>query len=319
MNTLITGGGMIGSHAASLLIKNKINPILIELRPQQDSVNDVLGINNANIISGDVLDFNFLLETIRKYSIDSIVHTVANPFLNAGANDSPYEAIRLNIMGTANVLEAARKLDLGRVVFLSSATLETNLKPASEIGQMSEDNIPRTTNIYSSTKIACENLGLNYSDLYGTDFVSLRPVGVFGPWLGKGGGGRSNMMKNLIGNILHGREGHISPWVGEIVYVKDVALSILRALVSNSIKFRIYNVGMGEIYSPEQIINIFSKISPDSKIRVESGGDMVKFKPAILAERPMDLKRSRNELEYTPEYLMEEAILDYMKWYKSHI
>jgi UDP-glucose 4-epimerase len=126
-------------------------------------------------------------------------------------------------------------------------------------------------------------------------------------------------MKNLIGNILHGREGHISPWVGEIVYVKDVALSILRALVSNSIKFRIYNVGMGEIYSPEQIINIFSKISPDSKIRVESGGDMVKFKPAILAERPMDLKRSRNELGYNPEYLMEEAILDYMKWYKSHI
>ncbi len=319
MNTLITGGGMIGSHAASLLIQNKINPILMELRPQQDSVNDILGNNDIKTISGDMLDFNFFLETVKKHSIDSIVHTVANPMLNAGANDNPYEAIKLNIMATANVLETARKLDIGRVVFLSSATLETNLKPASEIGQMSEDNIPRTTNIYSSTKIACENLGLNYSELYGTDFVSLRPVGVFGPWLGKGGGGRSNMMKNLIENILHGREGLISPWVGEIVYIKDVALSILRALISDSIKFRIYNVGMGEIYSPEQIIRIFSKVSPGSKIRVESGGDMLKFKPAILAERPMDLKRSKNELGYVPEYLMEEAILDYMKWFRLHI
>ncbi len=318
MNTLITGGGMIGSHAAALLIKNNINPILLELKPQQDSVDDILGVGSTKILSEDIMNFDALLDVIRKNHIDSIVHTVANPLLNAGANESPYDAIKLNIMGTANVLEAARKLDLKRIVFLSSATLETNLKPASEIGKMSEDNIPRTTNIYSSTKAACENLGMNYHDLYGTDFVSLRPVGVFGPWSGKGGGGRSNMMKNLIQNILRGNEGLISPWVGEIVYVKDVALSILRALVSDRLKFRIYNIGMGEIYSPEKIIEIFSRISPGSRIRIESGGDMLKFKPAIQMEKPMDLTRSRNELGYNPEYLMEGAILDYMNWFKSH-
>lgn len=317
MTTLITGGGVIGSHAASFLQNNSEEVLILEFWPQIDAMNKIISNPENILIKGSVLDRDLLMEIVEKHSVSKIVHTVANPLLNAGAQDNPYEAINLNIMGTANVLEVSRKLDLERVVFLSSATLTTNLQPASDIGKMSEDNIPRTTNIYASTKLACENLGLNYTSLYGLDFIALRPVGVFGPWTGRGGGGRSNMMKALINDLSDGNVASISPWVGELVYVKDVSQSIFKAVTRKNLKSKIYNVGMGIIYSPGELVSIIEKEFPGAKVRIETGGDMLKFKTSIQAEAPLDLKRSEIELGYHPLYRMPEALRDYLNWRKS--
>ena len=317
MTTLITGGGVIGSHSAYLFQNNHEDFVILEYTPQSEAIGNIISDSKKHVVRGNVLDRDILTEVIREHEVTRIVHTVANPLLNAGAQDNPYDAINLNIMGTANVLEIARKLELEKVVFISSATLTTNLKPAKEIGKMSEDNIPRTTNIYSSTKLACENLGLNYSDLYGLDFVALRPVGVFGPWKGSGGGGRSNMMKSLIENISRGKVASISPWVGEVVYVKDVAQSVYKAVIGKNLKSRIYNVGMGRIYTPEEIISIVQAQIKGSKVIVETGGDMLKFKTSIQAESPLDLTRSEKELGYHPQFEMPAAIRDYYEWYKS--
>lgn len=319
MRILITGGGVIGAHTSALLLENNQDVALLEINPQYDSIYNIIGKSQVKILREDILDLNKLIEVVKDNNIDSIVHTVANPMLNAGANDNPYDAIKLNIMGTANVLETMRKCDLNRLIFLSSATLTTNLKPALEIGSLSEDNIPRTTNIYSSTKISCENLGLNYSNIYGVDFVALRPVGVFGPWAGKGGGGRSNMMKQLIEDLINGKNGYISPWIGEILYVKDMAWAIFNSLSSNKIKSRIYNIGMGEIYKPEEVINIIKGIFPEATISLKSSGEMLKFKPSNPVEKPLDLKRSREELSYVPKYPMKKAIEDYVNWRKSFL
>ncbi|MEM4090350.1 MAG: NAD(P)-dependent oxidoreductase [Thermoplasmatales archaeon] len=314
---LITGGGLIGSHSAYLFQNNHVDFIILELNPQFEAINNIIPGSENHVIKGSVLDRDLLEEVIRKHNVTRIVHTVANPFLNAGAQDNPYDAINLNIMGTANILEISRKLDLDRVVFLSSATLTTNLSTVSEIGKMSENNIPRTTNIYSSTKLACENLGLNYSSLYSLDFIALRPVGVFGPWKGRGGGGRSNMMKSLIENVSAGKVAFISPWVGEIVYVKDVAQAVFKATTGTDLKNRVYNIGMGKIYSPEEIISIVETQIPGARVIVDAGGDMLKFKPTIQMDSPLDLARSEKELGYHPQYDMPAAIRDYYDWYKS--
>ncbi|MGC8505476.1 MAG: NAD-dependent epimerase/dehydratase family protein [Thermoplasmata archaeon] len=317
MTTLITGGGVIGSHSAYLFQENHEDFVIMEYNPQLEAIGNIISDPEAHVVKGSVLDRNFLTETVKSHGVTRIVHTVANPMLNAGAQDNPYDAINLNIMGTANILETARKLELEKVVFLSSATLTTNLSPASEIGKMSEDNIPRTTNIYSSTKLACENLGLNYSSLYGLDFVALRPVGVFGPWQGTGGGGRSNMMKSLMEALSRGKVASLSPWVGEIVYVKDVAQSVYKATVGKGLKSRIYNVGMGKIYTPGEIISIIQTQIPGSVIRIEAEGEMLKFKTSIQAEAPLDLARSKKELGYNPQYEMPAAMRDYYNWYRS--
>ncbi|MFP3191408.1 MAG: NAD(P)-dependent oxidoreductase [Thermoproteota archaeon] len=296
--------GFIGSHAAAFLQKNGERVLILESNPQIDAMSIIIPSVENLVVKGSVLDQVLLKEIVKKHAISKIVHTVANPFLNAGARDRPYESINLNIMGTVDVLEVARILDLERVVFLSTATLYTNLKPASEIGKMSEDNIPRTTNIYTTTKLACENLGLNYTSVYGLDFVALRPPGVFGPWTGLGGGGRTNMMKKLILDLLEGKVASLSPWVGELVYVKDVAQAIFKAVTSKELKSKVYNVGMGKIYTPDEIVSIIEELLPGSKIKIEAGGDMLKFKPSIQAEVPLDLKRSESELGYYPEYMI---------------
>lgn len=309
---------MIGSHTARLLVDSGKRPIILEISPQHEAINNIVNLKQVELSLRSILNYEDVYQLVKTKEINKIVHTVANPLLNAGAQEKPLDATTLNVIGTANILEVARKLDLDRVVFLSSATLYTNLKGGSEFGKLSEDHLPRTTNIYTTTKLACENLGLNYVELYGIDFVALRPVGVFGPWSGQGGGGRSNMMRRIIENISQGKEAFISPWVGELVYVKDVANAIQLALRGKKLKRRVYNIGMGKIYSPQEIISIFAQLVAGAEVKIDSSSEtMLKFKPTWEAERPIDLTRSKSELSYEPSYDMPKAIGDYIDWNKK--
>ena len=157
-------------------------PLVLDLAPRLDSLAQVVDLDRIELKVGDILDYESLSELVRQRGIKKIVHAAANPRLVAGADEDPDRAIRLNIIGTANVLEVARKYDVERVMFSSSSTLYRFRKDGREGGMLKEDNYPRTTKVYTTTKLACENLGLNYFETYGVGFVALRFAPVFGPW-----------------------------------------------------------------------------------------------------------------------------------------
>ena len=75
------------------------------------------------LVAGDVLRPLSIVDALRSHNITKIAHTAANPLLTLGAQREPYAAINLNIMGTVNVLEAARIVGLKRVVVSSSSVL----------------------------------------------------------------------------------------------------------------------------------------------------------------------------------------------------
>jgi nucleoside-diphosphate-sugar epimerase len=77
-------------------------------------------------------------------------------------------------VGTANVLEAARRFDAKRIVFISSTAI-TNY------GHIDPSGFLRTGSVYASTKLACEDLGLNYMHEYGNEFIALRLSAVISP------------------------------------------------------------------------------------------------------------------------------------------
>lgn len=315
MPTLITGGGLVGSQIARLLVEKGEKPLLYDVSPQLDSIDQIVSNQNISILREDVLDLGVLQETIKREQVETVIHTAANPMLTVGAQERPYDAIKLNILGTANVLEAARKLDLKKVVFTSSSVLYSYRKGGLENGCLSEDNFPRTTTIYASTKLACENLGLNYNESYGIDFVALRFQAVFGPWNGQGGGGPSNMFKAVIENALKGEKATISSRSIEFVYSKDAARSTILAAEGKGLTSRIYNVGMGKIYTPTEIIDIIRAKLPSAQIEVE---EMSIGKPATIVQEPADSTRSKQELGYVPMYDMTGAIEDYIDWYRAH-
>lgn len=315
MPTLITGAGLVGSQIARILVESGERPVVLDVKPQIESVKQIVDLQKFDLVIGDVLNLESLGEIVKKHQITKIIHSAANPMLTVGAAKEPYDAIRLNIMGTVNILETARKLKIDRIVFTSSSVLYTYRKGGLESGKLSEDNYPRPTTIYASTKLACENLGLNYFESYGLDFVAVRFGAIFGPWSGTGGGGPSMMFKQLIEKSARGEEVSLTPRVIEFVYSKDAGNATVLASKSKSVSSRIYNVGMGKIYTPEQIIENVKKVLPHAKVKVE---DLPVGSPAVKLEEPVNLDRSRKEIGYEPMFDMPKAIVDYVSWYKEH-
>src|SRR5262245_18472412 len=120
MTTLVIGSGLVGSQVARILVDRGEKPDLMDCAAQTESINQIVDLAKVTLIAGDVLRPLSIVAALSTHDITKIVHTAANPLLTLGAQKEPYEAINLNIMGTANVLEAARVAGVKRVVVSSS-------------------------------------------------------------------------------------------------------------------------------------------------------------------------------------------------------
>lgn len=326
MTILITGAGLVGSYAAARLVELGEKPVLYDVAPSRENLRRVPGLEEVEVIRGDILDFPDLVRVIGEKGVDRIIHTAA--FLTAGARERPYAAVKVNILGTANVLEAARILRIERVVFTSSATVYYGSYSGAQEEPQGEDFAlkaisQRPRGVYPTTKLACEHLGLNYRDLYGVDFVAVRFAGVFGPWLGPVAGGPGMALKELAERPLREqvvRVGRELVWPGkeEFLYMKDAAQSTVLACLAPKkdpvSTLPVYNVSMGQGYEFEEFLELLQNVYPQVEFQVPEGdGGRAGGYPDI-PKRPLDLSRTETELGYHPTYQMEEALRDYRGW-----
>ena len=316
MSVLIIGASLIGSQVARVLVEDNLRPVLFDVDFQQSALNDIIDLDQVDLVRGSVLRRQDLTEAIHKYHISEIVHLAANAMLTKGAQENPYSAIELNILGTANVLEVAREQGLRRVVAASSSALAEFLSGGEDEGAMEkEEAFPRPTTFYAATKQAKESLGLNYANWCGVDFVALRFASVAGPWRGKGGGGApSTAFRVAIDNAIAGRPATVPARTLEWLYVKDAARAVQLVLNAEKLHSRVFNVGMGKIYTPEEIVSEVLKIMPRAPITVEQ---LPAGTPDTLPIPPLSLDRIRRELAYEPEFDMATAIHDYACWAKG--
>src|SRR5438093_5455654 len=157
MPVLITGSGLVGSQIARLEVEHGERPVILELTPQPDSLGEIVDQHSVKLVQGDVLSPLDLARVIRDEAISHIVHTAVNPLLTEGAQRNPYPAVTLNVMGTLNVLEAARIFGVQRVVFCSSSVLYQSMAPAQDAPNgKSEESQPRPATFYATTKQAAE-------------------------------------------------------------------------------------------------------------------------------------------------------------------
>ena len=128
MPILVIGAGLIGSQVARILVERGDKPVLMDPAAQVQAIGQIVDLAKVTLIAGDVLRPLSIIDALRTHGIDKIVHTAANPLLTLGAQKDPYAAINLNIMGTVNVLEAARVTGVRRVVVSSSSVLNHYLE-----------------------------------------------------------------------------------------------------------------------------------------------------------------------------------------------
>ena len=155
MAVLIIGAGLVGSQIARILVEEGERPVVLDLAPQPEALGHIVDVKRITLTQGDILNALDLVRVIRDEKITKVIHTAANPLLTLGAQKNPYTAIQVNVMGTVNVLEAARTHALDRVVVTSSNVLSHFLVGGEDKGDSSkEEAFPRPSTFYAATKQA---------------------------------------------------------------------------------------------------------------------------------------------------------------------
>ncbi len=322
MNILITGGaGFIGSNLALYLSRQKHEVIALDNLSFGYLENlRIKGKLKPRFVRMDILDPN--IGRIMK-NIDVIFHLAGITSLSECQNN-PRKAYEINVAGTANILEAARRHNIKRIIFSSTSAVYEN----ETTFPTPERSDPKPSLIYSLSKKHAEEMCKTYQKLYGMDIVILRFFNVYGPNMDFQ---RSN--PPLVGYIIKCLLNHEPPILHsdgkqsrDMVYVEDVLKICKIVLTHPNAKNQIFNVGSGKSYTVkeiyQQIVRGFKKkdIKPifrSSTLIWDNYSDLFKgqypFNTSYLLDEVnkhtlASVKKAKNTLNWNPGVSLKDGI-----------
>jgi UDP-glucose 4-epimerase len=212
------GGGFIGSHVVDQLTRAGHEVRVIDVRPRWRNP-------GATYLETDLFDEAALGAAVAGCA--AVFHLAGASNVNEVAAD-PVWAVRLNVEGTARVLEAARQRGCGRVILASTVWV---YGAAQGTGELTEDfpvDLRSAGHVYVSTKLAAELLVHSYKEMYGQEFTILRYGIPYGPRMRE-----ELVVARFVQAALESRPITIAG-TGEqqrnYVYVEDLADAHVRAL-----------------------------------------------------------------------------------------
>jgi nucleoside-diphosphate-sugar epimerase len=131
-------------------------------------------VKDVELVEGDILSYHIVREAVE--GVDFILHQAALPSVPRSVRD-PITTNEVNVMGTINLLNAAKDAHVGRVVFASSSSIYGDL----DVLPKTEDMLPKPLSPYAVSKLAAEKYCQVFTQLYGLETVCLRYFNVFGP------------------------------------------------------------------------------------------------------------------------------------------
>jgi UDP-glucose 4-epimerase len=306
MNILITGAGLIGAHSARHAVDAGNKVVLFDLSPNRDYIGKIVGKDRADVVAADIRDLPALLTALERFKVDTLVHTAG--LIGSRVQENSYTGATNNILGTINILEAARLRQLRRMVYIS--TFGVYDRPKINDSVVRESHPIGGHNLYATTKVCSEHLVHAYAAMYKLDTAILRPGGVFGRGFYVGGSTVGKVMRDLAVNIIKGEPITLDANIyglNEYVYGKDVGLAVFLACQKENLKQRIYNAGSGVVSGPEDLAQAVRELSPNTQVTVSGTVKVDKSKTI-----PLDLSVSKEELGYAPRFSLKEALRDYM-------
>jgi len=311
---VVTGGlGFIGSHTVEFLLERGYSVLVVDNMSTGDRGNleGGKGFPGPRFYMADVSDWRLLWEGFRGFpsgEIEGIVHLAAMTGLEEVA-ENPWAALRVNVLGTFNILELARRLDVERVVFASSAAVYGEPRDT----PIGESHPLKPASLYGETKVMGERLLWRFMEDYGVKTVALRYFNVYGPRMRSRG--YASVVYKFIASSLAGSRPVIygdGMQTRDFVYVKDVARANMLAL--NSKYSGPVNIGSG---TETAIIALYEKIcSLTSRCAT----------PVFREARPGDVRRSvasielaRRVLGWRPMVSLDEGLGETIEYYRGRV
>jgi len=300
LRCLVTGGaGFIGSNLVKrLLAQGHAVQVLDNLSTGNE--HNLSGCHFAELQIGDVASEHAVLRAVS--GIDTIFHLAASVGNTRSLIDPIHDA-ETNVRGTINVLEAARRYGIRKVVFSSSAGVYGQMKtlPITE-GHPCEPDSP-----YGCSKLCAEKLCLAYARLYGLSVACLRYFNVYGP----------NQRYDAYGNVIpifaqQLLRGEVPSIFGngeqtrDFVSVHDVARANLLAATTDC-PSRAYNIGSGEGVTINELV----------KIMQAKHWRYVPARRGDVLHSVADISEARMAFGYKPLVSLEEGLAEYMAWAKK--
>lgn len=311
MSVLVTGAGVVGGLTAELLAARGTRVVMIDVRAPRHVAAGVA------FELCDVADADALADTIRRHGVAQIVHTAA--MLSGAIRQDPLAGIRVNVMGSANLLDLARRMGLGRVVCASSTTVAYAVFGAHGPEPIAEDEAlhmigQRPASLYAASKLAGEHLALLYRDLYGVDAVSLRYGAVLGGPLDRPTSVPGRLLAALVAGARAGRtvvlDDPLLLWGGreEFVDARDCARANLCALDAAAPRQGVYNVASGDWHTLPEFIAAVRRRHPG--LEVEYPADIPTGFAGFAHRRPAPSATgcALREIGFAASYDLDAAI-----------
>jgi UDP-glucose 4-epimerase len=295
---VIGGSGFIGSHVVDKLIEAGHEVTVLDMmKPHRDDVRhihiDITALSKTTVALTGSYEAIYLLAAM------------------ADVNDvykNPIETGQVNILAVANVLEAARRNEIGRVI-LASTVWVYEMAPETSVDEETPLLPDRVNHVYTASKVAAELYCHSYQRLYNQQFTILRYGIPYGP-RARG----STVIAIFVKKALNGETITImgdGSQYRNFIYVEDLALGNVAALKDRA-KNQTYNLDGIRPITIKEVAETVKKLV---------GNVNIEYKEARAGDyegKTVSAEKVKRELNWEPKVDLEEGIDRYIQWYKEN-
>lgn len=307
---LITGGaGFIGTHLAERFC-HRAEVVLFD-NYRRNSLALIPGLKSEpsiTVLSGDILDSASVGTALD--GVDTVIHLAAIAGVSSYYQES-LNTLRVNILGTANLLEqAADKGIHGFIHFSTSETFGPNALWVDEESPHAIGPVSDRRWVYATSKLAGEHLCLRYGETYGFASTVVRPFNIYGPRQ-IGEGAISNFCKAIADNQplkVYGDGSAIRAWC----YVSDVVDAVESILCTPQAAGQSFNIGNpAEVETTIGLARRAARLFPGTKI------ESLEVNHAEVRVRIPVIEKAHKILGYTPKIDLDTGLKETISWFQG--
>ncbi|MEW9180955.1 SDR family NAD(P)-dependent oxidoreductase [Bacillus mycoides] len=302
---LITGGyGFIGSHLVRRLLHLQAKIVLF-IRASSDSWRLKNILKNIETYEVDIRDKAQVQDAIKKINPDYIFHLAAYG-VNSVHTDYMH-AIETNIIGTCNIIQAAKFVNCKKIINMGSSSEYGN-----KMEPIHENMLLTPVDIYGSTKAASTILAHQIASENNINLITLRPFGIFGE-----AEEPHKLFSYIILQVLQNKDVNLTlcNQLRDYCYIENIIDACILAIENTNVQNEIFNIGSGNIYPLKHYVELLFK-HLNTHSRPNYGAISSRTNERWIPEA--NIQKIKNSLSWEPRINIEEGIIKTINWYKNN-
>ena len=311
---LVTGAsGFVGSHLVELLVKTGVSvKAFVHYNSRNDWGNlekaDKKVLKEIEVLAGDLRDAEFVRNAVKGTEV--VFHLgalIGIPYSYV----SPRDVVDTNVLGTLNVLTAARDFDVEKVVHTSTS----EVYGTAQYVPMDEKHPLNPQSPYAASKVAADQLALSFYHSFNLPVAVIRPFNIYGPRQSARSVIPTVIIQALTKNKIN--LGSISP-TRDYTYVLDSVEGFLILAQSKKTVGQVINLGSGFEISIEKIVQIIEKLL-NKKLTVVKEKKRVRPEKSEVQRLYSDSTLAKKLFGWNPKIKIEKGLELTLQWVKNNL